>query len=93
MWAKLELVFEHCQVLKNASQLRMCKNPTTLLYSDTTKREMFFDEKKTVKNIKITKRSQAFKGYAGSYDFEVLNSFNPELQLKESGKNLQLKIY
>ena len=71
----------------------MCKNPTTLLYSDTTKREMFFDEKKTVKNIKITKWSQAFKGYAGSYGVEVLNSFNPELQLKESGKNLQLKIY
>ena len=28
---------------------------------------------------KIAKRSHAFKGYASSYNVEILNSFNPEL--------------
>ena len=35
------------------------------------------------KNIKMTKRKDAFKGYASTYNVEILNSFNPELQLKE----------
>ena len=35
------------------------------------------------KNVKITKRSHAFKRYASSY-VEILNSFNPELQLKDN---------
>ena len=34
------------------------------------------------KKRKITKRTHAFKGYASSYNVEVLNSLNPELQLK-----------
>ena len=42
------------------------------------------------KNVKITKRAHAFKDYASSYNVDILNSFNPELQLKEL--NLQLKI-
>ena len=33
------------------------------------------------KNTNITKRSHAFKGYIDSYNVEILNSFNPELQL------------
>ena len=35
------------------------------------------------KNVEITKRAHAFKGYANSYNVEVLNPFNPELQLKD----------
>ena len=33
------------------------------------------------KNIKITKRAHAFKGYGSYYNVESLNSFTPELQL------------
>ena len=39
----------------------------------------FFNEK----NVKITKRAHAFKGFA-RYNVEILNSFNPDLQLKVS---------
>ena len=36
------------------------------------------------KNVKITKREHAFKGYASTYNVEISNSFNPELQLKDT---------
>ena len=47
------------------------------------------------KNIKITKPAHAFKGYASSYNAEILNSFDPELQLKDTEstiKNKQKKL-
>ena len=52
-------------------------------------------EKNNEKNIKITKRAHVFKRYASSYNVEILNSFNPELQLKdtESGIKNKLKKY
>ena len=59
----------------NALQVRTCKNPTTVLYSKTTKTENSFDEKNP-------KQSHAYKGYASPYNVEILNSFNPELRLK-----------
>ena len=40
----------------------------------------FFEQK----NIKITKQEHGFKGYESTYNVEILNSFNPELQLKDS---------
>ena len=33
-------------------------------------------------NRKIAKESHAFKGYASSYNVQILNSLNPGLQLK-----------
>ena len=42
------------------------------------------------KSVKITKQVHAFKGFAGIYNVEILNSFNSDLQLKIL--NLQLKI-
>ena len=36
------------------------------------------------KNLKITKRAHACKGFASSYNVEILNSFNHELQLKDT---------
>ena len=36
------------------------------------------------KNVKATKWSRAFKGYASTYNVEILNYFNPELQLKDT---------
>ena len=34
--------------------------------------------------MKITKREHAFKVYISTYNVETLNSFNPELQLKDT---------
>ena len=68
-------------LLKNAvSELQMGKNPTTTLYSDTTKPEKFFDKTKTTKKAKITKQAHAFKNYAHTYNVEILNSFYPKLK-------------
>ena len=44
------------------------------------------------KNIKITKREHAFKGYASTYNVEILNSFNPELQLKNFMSAIKSKL-
>ena len=45
------------------------------------------------KKCKNNKRAHAFKGYASTYNVQVLNSFNPELQLKgtESASRNKLK--
>ena len=44
------------------------------------------------KNIKITKRGHAFKGYASTYNVEILNSFNPELQLKDTESSTKSRL-
>ena len=50
------------------------------LYSDAKKSKNFLNGV----NVQIKKRVHAFKGFASSYNVEVLNSFNPELQLKDT---------
>ena len=50
------------------------------LYSDTKKRKNVLNKK----NIKITEQAHAFKSYAYSYNVEILNFFNLELQLKDT---------
>ena len=37
-----------------------------------------------MKKAKITKQSYAYKGCANTYNFEMFNSFNPELQVKDT---------
>ena len=44
------------------------------------------------KNVKITKRAHTFKGYANIYNVEILNSFNPELQLKDTESAIKSKL-
>ena len=44
------------------------------------------------KNLKITKRAHAFKGYASSFNVEILNTFNPQLQLKDTESAIKNKI-
>ena len=44
------------------------------------------------KNIKITKWQHAFKSYIGTYNVEILNSFNPELQLKDNESTIKSKL-
>ena len=58
------------------------------LYSDTKKSENLLNEK----NVKIKKQERAFKGYASTYDVEILNSFNAELQLKDTESAIESKL-
>lgn len=71
------------KLVKNADvlQLGTGKNLAIGLYSETTKAENLFVRKKTRKTIK---KAHAFKNYAQNYNFEFLNSCNPELQLKNT---------
>ena len=43
-------------------------------------------------NVKIIEEAHAFKGYASSYNVEILNSFNPELQLKDTESAIKNKF-
>ena len=43
-------------------------------------------------DTKITKREHAFKGDPSTYNVEVLNSFNPELQLKYTESAIESKL-
>ena len=44
------------------------------------------------KNVKITKQSHVHKGYASTYNVEILNFFNPELQLKDTELAIKNKL-
>ena len=50
--------------------------------------ENFLNETK----VKLAKRAYAFKGYASSYTIHILNSFDPELQLKYSECTIKNKL-
>ena len=67
------------------------KSSNSPLYSDTKKPKVFLNEK----NVKITKRSHAYKSYASSSNVDILNSFNPEFQLKDTKSVIKnnLKTY
>ena len=43
-----------------------------------------FLTKKYQKNVKITKPAHAFKGYASFFNFEILRSFKPDLELQDT---------
>ena len=40
----------------------------------------------------MKKREHDFKGYANTYNDEILNSFNPELQLKDTESTVKSKL-
>ena len=44
------------------------------------------------KNVKTTKRAEAFKGYTSSDNVEILNSFNRELQLKDTESAIKNRL-
>ena len=44
------------------------------------------------KNVKIIKQAHAFKGYASSYNAETSNSFNFELQLKDTESAIKNRL-
>ena len=49
-------------------------------------------KKEIKKNANITKESRACKGYANPYNVEIWNSFNPELQLKNTESAIKNKL-
>ena len=58
------------------------------LDSHTKNLKIFYNEK----NVKITKWEHAFKGYTSTYNVETLNSFHPELQLKNTESAIKSKL-
>ena len=44
------------------------------------------------KNVKVTKRSHAYRGYASTYNVKILNYFNPKLQLKDTEPAIRNKL-
>ena len=44
------------------------------------------------KNVKIIKQEHAFKGYASTYNVEIFDSFNPELQRKVTESVIKSKL-
>ena len=52
------------------------KNSCSFFYSETTKSEKYFERRKTIKNAKIIKLPHGGKGYASTFNVEILNSFN-----------------
>ena len=54
------------------------------MYSDTNKVKQ--------KTAKLTKRACAFKGYANSYTANILDSFNPELQIKDTESAIKSEL-
>ena len=40
----------------------------------------------------MTKRTHAFKSSASTYNVEILNSFNPELQIKDTESAIKSKL-
>ena len=91
MRSKHESFFKHWQTLKNANVLksRTCKNPTTALYSETTKLKNL---KRSVKIAKMTKRSHTDKGCASTCNVEILNFFNHEIQLTDTEFAIRIKL-
>ena len=43
-------------------------------------------------NIKITKEEHAFKAFASTYNVEIWNSFNPEVQIKDTESTNKNKL-
>ena len=46
----------------------------------------------TKQNVKITTRADAFNGYASCCNVDILNSFNPELKLKDTKSTIENKL-
>ena len=43
--------------------------------------------------IKISTQERGFKGYASTYNINILNYFNPEIQLKDTDSAINRFLY
>ena len=57
-----------------------------IFHGDTRKSEKFLTEK----NVKITKRVHAFKSLSSSFNVDILTSFDPELQPKDTESAIKI---
>ena len=60
----------------------------TTLYIVKQKSEKILNKR----NVKATKQSHAYRGYASTYNTEILNSFNPGLQPKDAESEIENKL-
>ena len=44
------------------------------------------------KNIRLAKQKHAFKSFSSTYNVEILNSFNPELQIKDNESAIKSQL-
>ena len=58
------------------------------LYIVIQKSQNFLNEE----NVRIIKRAHAFKGFASSYNVDIFNSSNLELQLKDTESAIKSKL-
>ena len=73
---------------KLSNTIRQAEKVLMVLYLVIQKKRKFFKWK----NARITKRKHAFKDFARSYNDEILNYFNPELQLKDIESAIKIKL-
>ena len=64
-----------------------CQNSDNSFYSETKKWKIFW-----WKECKVAKQYHAYKDYASTYNDEILNSFNPELQLEDTQSTITNKL-
>ena len=70
----------------NVLQVGTGNNSTTLLCSDTKKVKIFWEKKQN------KKKQKTFKDFASTYNVEILNSLNLELQLKDTEFAIKNKL-
>ena len=81
------VITEHPNTLHKLSKTIRQVEKACSLYIVIQKSNNFLNEK----NVKI-KQAHDFKGYASTYNVEVLNSINPELQLKDPESKIKSKL-
>ena len=77
----LVLLYDCMPILKKLLSIKMFLKNANISQFQTTNPEKF-DTANAIRKAKIAKQAHAFKNYARTYNFEILNSFYPELQLK-----------
>ena len=90
-YLKLYRITEHPKTLQKLSKtIRQAKKlgSNSSLYSDTKKGKKILNKK----NGKITKQTHAFRGAASSFNVEILNYFNLEVQLKDTESAIKSKL-
>ena len=80
------VITEHPKASRKLSKNEKVGSNSTL-YSDTKKVKIINE-----KNVKITKRKHAFKGFASPYNFELLNPFNLELHSEDTEYAIKSKL-
>ena len=77
----LVLLYDCMPILKKLLSIKMFLKNANISQFQTTNPEKF-DKANAIRKAKIATQAHAFKNYARTYNFEILNSFYPELQLK-----------